>query len=491
MKKILLETSFSKIYMIVMILISILVVGGYFSYAMFTVTKEKSNAISIVTGNLNYKLEVDDEEKNTLSIPSNNSKDFIITLSNPNNRIARFNFYYIGNIPSDVEVGYITEEGINIPPVETGINLEKIDTTGSSNTYKIRVTNDSNSSVTITLGASVGLDYNDLSLPSNGNLFEEYSFPTAVEVVKSKSNEESLEYINATEEQRKEAWEHTHPKTMQTEALTDYRYVGKQPNNYVKFNDEIWRIIGVFTVDDGTGKKEERVKIIRNESIGSYSWDITAPNGINNWPDSRINYLLNPGYEELSTGGSLYWNREKGLCYSNPISSCDFTTTGLKEESRNMIGDTLWYIGGTSTYSNTSNGLIKHWYAYERGTTVYGGNDTFWIGKVGLMYPSDYGYATSAGTSVNRLVCLNKDLNHWNELSNCYQNDWLYNKYYQWFMTSLSNTNELVFSLYESGGLGYGYAINAREVHPTVYLKANVKITDGDGSSSNPYVLKL
>ena len=64
MKKLLLETSFSKIYMIVMILITLLILGGYFSYAMFTVSKEKGNAISIVTGNLTYKLEVDGIEDN-------------------------------------------------------------------------------------------------------------------------------------------------------------------------------------------------------------------------------------------------------------------------------------------------------------------------------------------------------------------------------------------------------------------------------------------
>ena len=91
MKKLLLETSFSKIYIIVMILISILLIGGYFSYAMFTVSKEKSNAISIVTGNLDYKLEVDGIVSNKLVVESNSSKEFIITLSNPNNCIARFN----------------------------------------------------------------------------------------------------------------------------------------------------------------------------------------------------------------------------------------------------------------------------------------------------------------------------------------------------------------------------------------------------------------
>ena len=92
MKKILLETSFSKIYMIIMVIITLLILGGYFSYAMFTVSKEKSNAISIVTGNLTYELLVDGEEENTLTVPSNTVKDFTITLSNPNNRTTRLIF---------------------------------------------------------------------------------------------------------------------------------------------------------------------------------------------------------------------------------------------------------------------------------------------------------------------------------------------------------------------------------------------------------------
>lgn len=158
----------------------------------------------------------------------------------------------------------------------------------------------------------VGLDYNDLTIPSNGHLFEKYVFPTAVQVVKNKSNSESLEYDSATEEQKREAWAHSHPKTEQTEALTDYRYVGKKPNNYVEFNDEIWRIIGVFTVDDGTGKKEERLKIIRDESLRNLSWDnkdtttgAEGEFGKNNWPDARLNYLLNEGHSSKSIGGII------------------------------------------------------------------------------------------------------------------------------------------------------------------------------------------
>ena len=55
--------------------------------------------------------------------------------------------------------------------------------------------------------------------------------------------------------------------------LTDYRYIGANPNNYVSFNNELWRIIGVFTVEDEEGNKEQRMKIIRDESIGNMAWE--------------------------------------------------------------------------------------------------------------------------------------------------------------------------------------------------------------------------
>ena len=115
----------SKFYILGVGLICLLLLGSYFSYAMFTVSKEKSNAISIITGNLEYTLQVDSTESNILSVPANTTKEFSITLSNPNNRAARFNFYYVGSLPSDVTAGYVADEGLNIPPVAAGTNLEK------------------------------------------------------------------------------------------------------------------------------------------------------------------------------------------------------------------------------------------------------------------------------------------------------------------------------------------------------------------------------
>ena len=243
MKKLLLETSFSKIYMIVMIIITLLILGGYFSYAMFTVSKEKGNAISIVTGNLEYKLRVDEEETNKLTVESNSVKDFIVTLSNPNNIKARFNFYYMGEEPSYTKIGYIVEEGMNIPPFEVGTTLEKVDSIGSSNTYIVRVINNSGSPVEFTLGVSVGLDYNDLSLPSNGHLLEEITDKGEVGTVVLDDISKDSIYDDGI----------------------DTFITGEYPNNYVWYSGKLWRVVNV-------NNEEKIVKLVTQWNISTINY---------------------------------------------------------------------------------------------------------------------------------------------------------------------------------------------------------------------------
>ena len=315
----------------------------------------------------------------------------------------------------------------------------------------------------------------------------------------AKANAESLDYNSATDAQKKEMWTFTHDATKQTTALTDYRYIGKDPNNYVKFNDELWRIIGVFDTDDGTGKVEKRLKIIRNESIGDYSWDnkdtttgAETAYGKNEWTDARLNYLLNSGHESETAGGSLYWNRGTGNCYkgkNNATTACDFTTTGLTEKAKAMIGDAKWYLGGSSTYYDVTAPMF---YTRERGTSVYSGRSTSWTGKVGLMYPSDYGYATSGGTTINRASCLAKELYNWSDdsVSDCKNNDWMYNSSKsQWTITSRQDNAGSVFIVINPGYVCNGSASGNYGVRPVVHLNSAIKVITGLGTKESPYIL--
>lgn len=165
--------------------------------------------------------------------------------------------------------------------------------------------------------------------------------------------------------------------------------------------------MGVMNNIDNGNNKKKRVKIIRNESIGGYSYDSSDSsanigNGVNEWSQADLMKLLNPGYESEIVGGSLYWNNKSGTCYndeSNGITPCDFTNTGIKDSLKNMIGNAVW----NTSFSTKTGQIVSDFYLEERGSNTgkictIGDhcNDTItrttiWTGLVGLMYPCGSG----------------------------------------------------------------------------------------------------
>ena len=317
------------------------------------------------------------------------------------------------------------------------------------------------------------------------------------------------------------------------------RYIGADPSNYVYFNCsdynnptadtcELWRIIGVFNnVTKRDGSKENLVKIIRADSLGKYSWDYkkngvgtsTSDYGSNDWSDSQLMMMLNPtsylksgytnsndiissGSQQLYSKMGSYYNDTKG-CKPTAVASgasfscteVDFTSTGLKNDTtRNAIEEVVWNLGGTGSYSSASNGLASHFYGNERGTTVYKGRPTTWTGKIGLMYPSDYGYATSGGTTKDRAACLAKELYHWDssDFSDCKGNDYLYNSsLYQWTLAPYSAGAGYVFYVVGGGSVYRINALNTYAVRPALFLKSNIQVDKGTGAKSDPYTLKM
>ena len=261
----------------------------------------------------------------------------------------------------------------------------------------------------------------------------------------------------------------SNPEQIVDDGTTDHnlRYIGANPNNYVSFNGELWRIIGVMNnIDDGTGNKEARLKIIRNEALNERkAWD-TA--GTNDWSSASLQ-------EELNT------------TYLNSIQS----------PYKEMIGNAVWNLGGLSISSSDSNyygtATSSIWYSYERGTTVYDGSSTTWTGSIGIMYASDYGYATSGGSTIDRATCLTTELYNWGNIEECKENSWLYTgKTAQRFLDVDSSSNNYVFVLPVSGTIARSNVTLANsEVSPALYLSSNVRISGGDGSHDNPYTLSL
>ena len=494
------------ILVIILILISLITLVGS-SYALLT-KSFKSKKLSMEVGTL----KIDFAEGNAINMAnaapmtdSNGLKStpYTFTITNGGDINAYYTVSNEEELANTLDTSYLRMKLTGSDGYDSGIKTVKelgtetyklIDDTlletGKSVTYELRMW----------ISQDAGNDIQDKIYKSkivvNGT---SNKLPLATDKILAKANPENLDYNSATDAQKKEMWTFTHEATEQTTALTDYRYIGADPNNYVKFNDELWRIIGVFDTDDGTGKVEKRLKIIRNESIGNYSWDnkdtttgAETAYGKNEWTDARLNYLLNPGHESETNGGSLYWNRKSGTCYkgqNNSTTSCDFTSTGLTDTAKSMIGDAKWYLGGSSTYNDVTPPMF---YTRERGTTVYSGHSTSWIGKVGLMYPSDYGYATSGGSSTNRNSCLAKELYNWDSsgYSDCKNNDWMYNSnIWQWTMSPRADNSNRVFDVDAAGYVGSNLAYNTFAGRPVVYLKSTIKVISGSGTTSSPYIL--
>ncbi len=228
------------------------------------------------------------------------------------------------------------------------------------------------------------------------------------------------------------------------DSFDNIRYYGANPNNYISFNNELWRIIGVF---DG------QAKIIRKESIGYRAW---ASNGKNNWNNSDLKSYLN----------GAYYN-------------------SIDEPFKNMISKETFFLGGVPY--NQSSLLSYNFYLFERGKiagyqVTTSGNPTSIEQYIGLMYPSDYGYA--AGES-----CLSTTLNYFP--NSCKNSDYLFigrNEWTQMPDTMYSNSAVYISTtgqlLSANSSVGSTYS-----VRPTLYLSSDVQITGGAGTESNPYTL--
>ena len=300
------------------------------------------------------------------------------------------------------------------------------------------------------------------------------------------------------------------------DTMDNIRYYGSNPNNYIKFNCdeypdtncETWRIIGVV---DG------KVKLIRGSQIGTFSWDTSAStvnsgNGINEWSQSDLMKLLNPGYDDnfdyegdstytSLVNNSLYYNSNSGTCYNgqsnaSTTTGCNFTSSGVQgiknDTTRNKIAETTFYTGGWSSASVYPNVILDK----ERGTTVISNpsdgitRTTSWLGRVAVPYPSDYGYAADLS------LCTGKNLVQYND-SNCTANNWMKNiitnngSNIGWLLTPHSGHAYYVWLAHSSGSVYYNlnYTYLARGVVPVLYLSADEVISGGSGTETNPYIL--
>ena len=274
-----------------------------------------------------------------------------------------------------------------------------------------------------------------------------------------------------------------------------YRYSGANPNNYVCFGSDaatcpdeyLYRIIGVFDEDsDG----EYNVKLIKADYTTSEMLGTDGRDYYGNYENSTSNYK---GSMDTSTIAAYSWNYDTSVSSSG---SNNWTTSELNKINLNtnyinylgsswhsMIEDATWYLGGMASSSYT----VKSFYTGERNNSGYGSNPTTYgpenangnPTKIGLMYPSDYGYAANPDAWAGNLASYSSTTTK--------ENNWLYMGLYEWIITPRSSYSYYVFYLNYLGALAYNLAYSGCSVRPVFYLKSNISYASGNGTKASPF----
>ena len=258
------------------------------------------------------------------------------------------------------------------------------------------------------------------------------------------------------------------------------RYYGSNPNNYVSFNNELWRIIGVFG---------NNVKLVRKDSLGSLSWDSSESSvnngfGVNEWSQSALKNYLN----------TMYYGGTSVTCYGGTKNSTTTCPTGtIDETAKSLIDNHIWNTGAIE-YNTRTDTLA--FYNAERGTktgkTCTGStycNDliirtTKWTGCIGLPYITDWAYASENSVCETNMATGECNKNNWLHKGSGWGN-------FIWYLSPKVGSKP-VWQIYGDGFTNVNsLAYMNYFFFPAIYLKSNVLIESGTGTSSNPYILKL
>ena len=280
----------------------------------------------------------------------------------------------------------------------------------------------------------------------------------------------------------------TYDENVTTENFdTGYRYEGENPNNYIKFNNEIWRIIGVFDENSHGVSNTFLTKIIKNSSSGSLIFSFS----IGHWTNSTLKTLLNDYYYNSinATSTSYCYYSYRYSRYYKTI--CNYQSSGISENYKFMIKPVTWFLGaidsGKKIFENYYETNTNQYYRFERSDIkkFYDDFPLSDISNIGLIYPSDYGY------SVLEKDCpRDTNLNKYSD-SLCYYKNWMGEYGDIWTITPDGYYSESEMSI-NGGGNSYHKDPKDRSgIYPTLYLNENVYVLDGDGSITNPYIIAM
>ena len=213
-------------------------------------------------------------------------------------------------------------------------------------------------------------------------------------------------------------------------------YTGSNPDNYVWFNNEQWRIIGVYG---------DKLKIIK-ATPSSSSQHMTSSTSNTRWSNTLVknDYLYSEYWPTLSTS------------------------------AQDMIEQSgTWYVGGCD-------------YNIAAAAAYSCASSSTWTGKIGIISTYEYLYAAE-----NDGTCWTTSGYQYNQ--GCYQKDWLFNTLINSNISAWSiNYSGSYHAFVGNNGSVLNYYSNSSfAVSPVVYLKSNVVITGGTGQIGETNSYKL
>ena len=464
----------------------------YRTYAYDTSVVEETPS----TTDLEYTFKIGNSSIKQITVDSGETRYYDIVLGNPNNAKISYSVYYEMVSPSTKPDDYKIEYTSKSTGDSTGI----VNNNGNI-TLNIVVTNTSSNAVTVKVGTVAGyVNGGELTLGSGQVVIPRQLASNYIMSLDDGSTGDSGSGVYKVTHNAIPASSSATGSVIP--AITDYRYYGASPNNYICLDNtsdtcedrHLYRIIGSI-YEENAGQnllKVIKATLLTDGTTSTFSWDyksdgtfdniwatVTSGNYSNSLTSgSQLMKLLNSGAWWNGTSGS-YYNR------STTATTVNFTNYKLSDKAKSYINKSRYYLGGYSTADVKTTAM----YGNERGVSRYDASrPLYWDGNIGLMYPSDYGYA--AGNA----CVIGTNLSHYGNFDGgCKNTDWLFNNKSEWLMSPYSSHSIYAFPLFS---LGYidddtNNANNTFSIRPAFYLKPNTSITSGDGSSTNPYLITL
>jgi len=250
-----------------------------------------------------------------------------------------------------------------------------------------------------------------------------------------------------------------------------YIYRGGNPNNFISFNDELWRIISI--------EADNTLKIIRNESIGYIAFDSKG------YRDSTSNGVGGT-YCAQGSNGCNAWNVNDNFANetkSGTVLKDAELNTYLNVTYLNTINEDAKYIENhnfnVGSPGNTSD-------TEDIATDIQQEALYKWNGKIGLMNITDLLKATTNTTCTSL-----KDGVDSNTTCYCNTNNWMVpTTGYIWTISPYSTTSYSLWIVGSSYCASNDRAISTYiGVLPVIYLNENITLS-GNGTKDKPYIIK-